>query len=397
MNSNLYIPKTITVGFQKREDTYTGKLAYVIYTDDKGVLRKATSWNSWRDKTIDSITFENTPLNNFTFNKGVHRYGDWGTGRHVVRVYDQRDFEFEITVDNLIGILMHSDVSKRDIVQDCVYAWAGTELVLLPINSEEYQKSLVHTSKIETKFSAKDLVVGRTYESKRDKNQYIYLGRHDVYETQSDTDRDIDLYSIGVKKRREHVFSKVSEQTEYGYANEPWEYFNPSSKLAFCVDENQHPELAERTSKFFGSVGGKKPVGFKVVPSANEISSNGHFYGTRLFKQYEDTIWSIDVHSIYVGYKRDRISEIYEEPWEMDLDGEFPIIKSNCYQTGYRYWNVGTRKKIREPRKAQEATDIYNSGAEAVIVLAELEAIGYGKLHYVFEDGTVSSNPMIKY
>lgn len=46
----IFIPKKINVGFQKRDDTYTGKLAYIIYYDETGKLRKETSWNGWRDK-----------------------------------------------------------------------------------------------------------------------------------------------------------------------------------------------------------------------------------------------------------------------------------------------------------------------------------------------------------
>ena len=49
-NEKLYIPKKINVGFQLRQGTYTGKLAYVIYWDDKGKLRKEASWESWRHK-----------------------------------------------------------------------------------------------------------------------------------------------------------------------------------------------------------------------------------------------------------------------------------------------------------------------------------------------------------
>ena len=45
-----FIPKKIKVGFQERKDTYSGKLAYVIYYDEKNNLRKEQSWNSWRDK-----------------------------------------------------------------------------------------------------------------------------------------------------------------------------------------------------------------------------------------------------------------------------------------------------------------------------------------------------------
>ena len=32
----IFIPKKINVGFQNRKDTYTGKLAYVIYYDEDG-------------------------------------------------------------------------------------------------------------------------------------------------------------------------------------------------------------------------------------------------------------------------------------------------------------------------------------------------------------------------
>ena len=53
----LYIPKKINVGYQKREDTYTKKLGYVIYYDDKGVLRKEQSWKNWRDKSIKNEEF----------------------------------------------------------------------------------------------------------------------------------------------------------------------------------------------------------------------------------------------------------------------------------------------------------------------------------------------------
>lgn len=50
MKSNIFIPKTINVGYQNRSGTYTGKLDYVIYYDEKGKLRKEASWNSWRDE-----------------------------------------------------------------------------------------------------------------------------------------------------------------------------------------------------------------------------------------------------------------------------------------------------------------------------------------------------------
>ena len=102
MKSNIFIPEKINIGFQNRNDTYTKKLAYVIYFDQKGVLRKETSWQNWRDESIDNIIYDNIPISGFVLNKHV---GDYDTGwnhRHsYCRVYDSRDFEFEITIENL--------------------------------------------------------------------------------------------------------------------------------------------------------------------------------------------------------------------------------------------------------------------------------------------------------
>lgn len=181
MKSNLYIPKKIHVGFQRREDTYTGKLAYVIYEDEKGVLRKKDSWEGWRDKKIKEVVLDNEPTR-FVFNKGVKRQGYFGSGRSVMRVYDSRDFEFEISIENLVGILMHSDISKRDIMEECVFAWAGKDLVLLPINSEEYRDSVEYTDKQSLNVSTKDLVKGYLYEKKKSEGHLMYMGHMDFYD-----------------------------------------------------------------------------------------------------------------------------------------------------------------------------------------------------------------------
>lgn len=66
-----YIPNTIHVGYQHRDGTYAGKLAYIVYTDEKGKRRKENSWNSWRDHKIDVEDFKNVPTSGFVLNKGV--------------------------------------------------------------------------------------------------------------------------------------------------------------------------------------------------------------------------------------------------------------------------------------------------------------------------------------
>lgn len=86
---SIYIPEKIKVGYQNRNDTYTKKLAYVIYYDEKGKLRKETSWNSWRDEKIEPDDFDNEPTRGFVLNKkvGGDRYG-WNPRQTYTRVYD---------------------------------------------------------------------------------------------------------------------------------------------------------------------------------------------------------------------------------------------------------------------------------------------------------------------
>lgn len=76
--STIFLPKKIKVGYRTREDTYTGRLAYVIYYDAKGKLRKETSWQTWRSSTgygyegkpvKESHEFENVPTEGFVLNK----------------------------------------------------------------------------------------------------------------------------------------------------------------------------------------------------------------------------------------------------------------------------------------------------------------------------------------
>src|SRR5271156_1573197 len=97
----LIIPQKIHVGFDKRSDTYSGKLGFVIYTDAKGVVRKEKSLEGWRDKEIPIQNFDNVPTSGFVLNKkvGGTKWG-WNPRRTMLRVWDPRDFEFEITPAN---------------------------------------------------------------------------------------------------------------------------------------------------------------------------------------------------------------------------------------------------------------------------------------------------------
>lgn len=182
MQSKLNIPKTITVGYRKREDTYTKRLAYVIYTDEKGVLRKEQSWNSWRDHEIEPEVFDNVPTSGFVLNKTAGGYSTgWNTRQLKCRVYDPRGIEFEISIDNLLFILNCGDSYKgKGLSGEFVYAWSGTNIILLPVESEDYKASKAFTKLQTQKVSKSDIVVGGTYINKENK-EVVYIGRFPVY------------------------------------------------------------------------------------------------------------------------------------------------------------------------------------------------------------------------
>ena len=127
MNNTIFLPKVLKIGFQKRSDTYTGKLAYIIYYDQNNKLRKETSWISWRDGSIDPLEVANEPVSGFVLNKKVGDYKcDWNHRRAHIRVYDPRGFEIEISVENLLYILSNtSSIKGKGLEGDFVYGFTA--------------------------------------------------------------------------------------------------------------------------------------------------------------------------------------------------------------------------------------------------------------------------------
>ena len=207
----IFIPTKINVGYQERKDTYTGKLAYIIYYDERGKLRKETSWQNWRDKNIPNNEYENVPTEGFVLNKKVGGYkSDWNFRQTYSRIYDPRGFEFEITMDNLLWILeCCSSIKGKGLEGEFVYGFAGKDLILVPVDSPDYQKFINQSKAIQDNLFVKgsELVVGATYKSRND-IEYIYLGRYDYY-----------------KKEENHLIQRrVGSYYNPRYEDVGWEY-----------------------------------------------------------------------------------------------------------------------------------------------------------------------------
>jgi len=190
LNTTIFLPKTIKVGYQTRSDTYTGQLAYVIYIDQKGKLRKEASWNSWRDNKIEPQEFTNEPTSGFVLNKKVGDYSShWSHRQAYVRVYDPRNFEFEVTIENLLYILENaSSIKGKGLEGEFVYGWDGKDLLLMPVDSPDYKEITEYSEMIlkNSYVKAKELILGATYKTKSNE-EWVYMGRFDYHTTEYDS------------------------------------------------------------------------------------------------------------------------------------------------------------------------------------------------------------------
>lgn len=242
MKNQLFIPSKIRVGYQERSGTYTGQLAYVIYYDEKNKLRKETSWQSWRDKKIEPADFDNTPMEGFVLNKKVGGYkSDWNFRQAYVRIYDPRGFEFEITVENLLFILSVCDCSRgKGLEGKFVYSWSGTDLVLLPENCETYQKCQNFTKLQGKKVSAKSLVEGYTYKTKRE-GSLVYLGKFEKH---------IPIVSYDEKGIREKGSNKKKYFVFWGLDSKDFIFLSSLTNLAEVESDAVHPDYASLVQKY---------------------------------------------------------------------------------------------------------------------------------------------------
>lgn len=278
----LYIPDKIKVGYVSRANTYTGKLAYVIYFDHKGVLRKEKSWEEWRDKKIDPTEYSNEPTDGFVLNKkvGGHSNG-WNHRQTYARVYDPRGHEFEITVQNLLYILQECDCSKgKGLEGKFVYAWDKKDLILLPVGSADYKESKEFTGLQPSNIKAKELLNGASYVTK-DNKVLTYLGKFDYYNL---IEPD---YTYARQKDRAGKFRKHVSHDGKGLL-----YYDDVKHLATLNSDVVTSEYADFVDKFYKSQYGTKIAKLYTVPVNSEdhgwVYQEGEcyyqfesFYGTR--------------------------------------------------------------------------------------------------------------------
>jgi hypothetical protein len=296
MNTNIFIPKKIKVGFQNRDDTYTKKLAYVIYYDQKNKLRKEASWEGWRDKNINPEDYDNEPTSGFVLNKKVGGYQyHYDMRQTYVRVFDPRGFEFEITIPNLLYILENTSAIKgKGLEGDFVYGWDGKDLLLIPTSAPEYQEMQKITTTLYEgeSIKAKDLVIGYTYGT-ADGKAYVYMGKSDYWDRQRNSQ-----YCRSYRWPKEYDWSYPLDETwqkditkgdNYRYRN-----INKGKRFWFATINGNIVSYTSISKKFYSVI-------------------DAHI--SEKFAEYQDILDGIDDYSP-INYAASKITPITYEEFE---------------------------------------------------------------------------------
>lgn len=341
MNSSIFVPKTINVGYQNRSGTYTGKLAYVIYYDEKGKLRKEASWNSWRDDKIPNDEFDNVPTEGFVLNK---KAGDYSTGwdhRHAYcRVYDPRGFEFEITIENLLYILENANCIKgKGLEGEFIYGWDGKDLVLMPVESPDYKQisefnKIIHNNE---SIKAKDLIIGATYLTKNNEN-WIYMGKFEAY----------DQYGNWENKGKHLWFWRGSYFEHYRSM--------PKNKFIKCIDDKCNEKYVNIFDKLEG-----EPEYSPYASSKNEYKyftldefkeEHGDYWRRSRFisEYYSGNKCVFDTckqdNDLYIIRKIQIVHNYYPFEEDVEVTDIFPTISKMVKSNRYPYKDIEEKHMI---------------------------------------------------
>ena len=370
---SIYIPKKIKVGYQNRSDTYTKKLAYVIYYDEKNKLRKETSWNNWRDEKIEPDDFDNEPTRGFVLNK---KAGDccsehWGNHRQAYcRVYDPRGFEFEITINNLLYILENCDCLKgKGLDGEFVYGWDGKDLILIPVDSPDYKEIKTRTDKIQNgkRFKGKDLIIGATYLTKNEE-KWVYMGRFDKWEKL--TNRFINKWYWSSNKDREWEFNLDDTWTLVpNNKNTAYKHVNKGKYYWFYIGHNNYSSFQKYCFETRKSIGDILIDCIDEKPSQNYAEyfddlENNHFdYNPIDFTSEKLLDLPYDKFVEYLGLKKytSFLNNYCKEKEVIDKGNGTYLYQNKEYLPSELYKEIKPKYKIYKNIDGKEFHNYYNN------------------------------------
>lgn len=330
----LFVPDKLKIGFQNREGTYNGKLAYVIFYDKKGELKKEKSWEDWRDKKINPQEVNNEPTEGFVLNKKVGGYkSHWNFRDAHVRVYDPRGFEFEISVPNLLFILRETDCSRgKGLEGKFVYAWDKQELVLLPVGSQDYKNSMNFTNLQDKSVHAKNLVEGASYTTKK-QEILTYVGKFDYYfmlEMQYDFSNRYEL----VPKTKADAKGNMKVYVFHDGKN--FVFLKELKTIAIRNGDSIHPNYANLVDNYNKSAHGSKPAKLFLKEVAESKKKEGAYY-----RHYDDPWYIEESEGVFIEMRTH-----YENRWD---NGKYVRGNITGISPQYKYYINDKGVFVREP------------------------------------------------
>lgn len=375
MQKNLFIAPRLKVGYQTRGGTYDGKLSYIIYFDEKGKLRKEASWKTWCNEGLGSQEFENIPTKGLMLNKQIVRdayhFGHYAEGRTMARIYDPRGFEFEITIENFFGICSTHDLIKGEIVGEFVYAWDGTELVLLPVDSQQYQEAIVFTENKNIKMKSTDLEVGYKYLTKLNK-EVTYIGKYTMNSAVK-LKYSLNVAYINKGDKIKDVFYDGSDFVSIPIAN-------------ICEKLDQNDKIENLINRYISSKKGLNFQKFKFIDLEKDsklskrilaFEDNNKLILLKFWNSYEREYQNSKYFEIYFEiYLAEKTKGVYKLQKENKTEYMIDILKKIeargiSYEDKYIEFNI-VKKQI----------------SECVNILKE-QGFKYLALEYIDTDGTL--------
>lgn len=135
MIQSLYIPKSLYVELKIKDNCSTGKIGQVTsitYLDEGGTLREENI--CWDHFDLNNVSeFDNSPRNGFVINQ--EKKGNYHNTRKNVLCYHPEGFNFEISYENLLGLITETNIEEGLIITPCIFAYSNKGLLLIPENS----------------------------------------------------------------------------------------------------------------------------------------------------------------------------------------------------------------------------------------------------------------------
>lgn len=160
---NLIEVENLTIGFNYRNDTYSGKLAFISYSNNGESLFNNSAFSRWVDKRIPLLKIKNNAVNGFVLSKAnLHHLYNRSIG--YTRVFHPEGFDFEIPLDNFYYLMQHTLIDRGQINSECriYFSEDGKPWILNneAINSNNFIVKKVSGDYFSKNLNIKDLHVG---------------------------------------------------------------------------------------------------------------------------------------------------------------------------------------------------------------------------------------------